>query len=166
MKTVKFDTTFGNFDIVATARVSDEIADALSNFGALQVWQRKPASAAEKEMAKYDKRPKDFERKSLSYSESGVAILKKSLQDVTFKLDDKVFKFSFDDAAITQHVPTEREGKFELERESYVRFMHEGLGAEKAYKVGYTGELGDGTFEGAPIGFLRAIAAWKRAQEV
>jgi hypothetical protein len=82
-------STFGNFGWTATADVTQEIADVLASKGLLQILQRSPASEAEKVLAGYEKRPKNFERKEIPFSEANSKTLAKYLgADVTLSDED------------------------------------------------------------------------------
>lgn len=161
MKTLNATSTFGNFQWKAQVEVDDNVADILAGLGLLQVMQRSPASAAEKEMAGYEKRPAGFKRDSIPFSEDNADILRAALETTTVDIgDDKAVELGAV-IEVSEYVPTEGNVKMTEEREAYAR------NASKleafAKKVGYQGsDLGDGTKDGAPVEFVRAIRAYSR----
>jgi hypothetical protein len=153
-------STFGNFSIEAEADVSDEQRDALASLGLLQVLQRSPASAAEKALAGYDKRPSGFKRDSIPFSEQNAETLEKALQ-APISIADGVEDVECA-VNVTEYVPTESDVKMPDERAAYAR--NAAQLPKLAAKVGYAGDVGDGSKENAPVEFLRAIRAWSKAQ--
>jgi hypothetical protein len=83
-------STFGNFGWEASLEVTQEIADILASKGLLQILQRSPASEAEKILAGYEKRPKDFERKDIPYNEANAKVLADKL-GAKHEIDEGVF---------------------------------------------------------------------------
>jgi hypothetical protein len=79
MNKVNAKSTFGNFKWTATAEVSDSERDVLADLGFLWIMQRTPSSNAEKAMAGYEKRPKDFKRASIEYSDEKAVQLQSEL---------------------------------------------------------------------------------------
>lgn len=162
---MKAESTFGNFKFTIDAEVSDTQRDALAQLGLLQLAQRSPATAAEKKMAGYDKRPAGFKRTSIAFSEENAAVLREALGKIKVPVgeDEKGNEITEDllcDVTVSEYVPGEgSEPKFASERAKYVQRAGEGKLEALAAGVGYDGDLGDGTAEGAPIEFLRAIRA-------
>ena len=160
MKTVKFNTTMGNFAVSAEGEVTDGQAEILSNFGALQVTQRVPFSNAEKRMAGYEKRPTGFKRNSIVYTEEQAAILESEVSK-PIEIADGV-TIQFDTVQVGEHVPNVV--KYARERAKYASKLADAVKLQAlADAVEYTGELGDGTSAGAPIPFLEAIKSWIEA---
>lgn len=79
MPILKCESTFGNFGWKASLDVTQEIADILASKGLLQILQRSPASEAEKKLAGYEKRPKDFERKMIPFNQANANVLSEYL---------------------------------------------------------------------------------------
>jgi hypothetical protein len=153
-------STFGNFSIAAEAEVDDAQRDYLASLGLLQLLQRSPASAAEKAMAGYDKRPSGFKRDSIPFNTDNAAVLTQELEK-PIKAEDGIAPIECA-VEVSEYVPAEADVKMNDERAAYAR---NGKQLEKlASKVGYEGALGDGTKENAPVEFLRAIRAWTKAQ--
>lgn len=90
MPILNCESTFGNFGWTATLDVSQEIANILASKGLLQILQRSPASEAEKKLAGYEKRPKDFERKEIPYSEANAQVLAELL-GAKHEIDEGIF---------------------------------------------------------------------------
>lgn len=162
MQTVKCESTFGNFKYVAEAEVSDEMAQVLASAGFLQIMQRSPASAAEKKLAGYEKRPEKFERKSISFSADNAKVLSDTLGEIEVEVGGKAVKVPVV-VEITEHeIGASKEPVLATERAQYA-----GKKGDKdklttmAAMVKYTGEIGDGTSENAPVEFLRAMKKWK-----
>lgn len=152
-------STFGNFAIAASADVSDEQRDALAALGLLQVLQRSPASAAEKALAGYDKRPTGFKRDSIPFNDENAFTLQAEMEK-PLEIGEGIDKLS-PAIEVSEYVPTEGKVLMTEERAAYER------NASKleafAKKVGYNGtDLGDGTKDGAPVEFVRAIRAYSR----
>lgn len=158
---------FGNFEWLAEAEVSDEMVSLLAPLGALQIAQRSPSTAAEKQMAGYDKRPLKFQRGSIPFSEADAETLRKHLSKLTFKVGegDAARECQFTaDVTVSEYVPTEADVKMADERKAYARNGEKNTLDKLAAKVGFAGEVGDGKSENAPVEFLRAIRAWAKAQ--
>lgn len=79
---LKTDSVFGNFAFAIEAEVGEKEVQLLASYGLLQIAQRSPASAAEKAMAGYEKRPTGFKRDSIAYGESAAAILREKLSAI------------------------------------------------------------------------------------
>jgi hypothetical protein len=166
---IKYGSVFGNYRWDAEANVSDELVSVLAPLGALQIGQRSPSTAAEKEMAGYEKRPKGFNRNTIPFSEAGASTLAKHLKTMRVEVgrnekDEPVYGTISADVTVTEYVPTEADVKMPDERAAYARNAKAGTLNALAEKVGFDGEVGDGTAENAPVEFLRAIRAWSKAQ--
>lgn len=90
MHNLKIRSTFGNYKFAGETKVTDEQLVILGGRGLLQEVQRSPATAAEKELAGYDKRPAGFKRTSIEYSEANAAVLAKHLGSFVLEADDTV----------------------------------------------------------------------------
>jgi hypothetical protein len=169
-KTIEYGSVFGNYKWSAVATIDDKLIDALLPLGALQVGQRSPSSAAEKEMAGYEKRPVKFNRAAgIPFSTEGAAILAKHLKTMRVEIgrnakDEPVYAELNADVNVEQYVPKEQDIVMADERAAYARRGKAGELEELAAKVNFDGEVGDGTAENAPVDFLRAIRAWSKAQ--
>jgi hypothetical protein len=168
MITLKCNSTFGNYAWTAEAEVEDNVRDVLASYGLLQVLQRSPASAAEKAMAGYEKRPDGFKRGNIPFDATNAQKLAKFLEsaEVETGRDDKgkaVMVTPEIAVTVTEYVPEEGGTKFAAERRLYVA---KAAKLDKlAALVGYDGEVGDGTADGAPEAFLTAIRAWTRSDD-
>lgn len=90
MPILNCESTFGNFKWVASVEVTEEVALTLASKGLLQILQRSPASEAEKKLAGYEKRPKDFERKMIPFNEANAQTLGEYL-GAKHEIDEGVF---------------------------------------------------------------------------
>ena len=160
---IKYGSVFGNYEWSASAEITPEIATLLAPLGALQIAQRSPSTAAEKAMAGYEKRPKGFTRTDIPFDSQKAEILKKAQSVLVIENGDKKIEVPVE-VEVTEHVETVQDVKMTDERNAYGRNGENRSLAVLAKKVGYTGELGDGTKSGAPIDFLRAIRAWSKEQ--
>lgn len=166
---IKYGSVFGNYRWDATADVTDDLVSVLAPLGALQIGQRSPSTAAEKEMAGYEKRPKGFNRNTIAFSPEGAETLAKHLRTMRVEIgrnekDEPVYANIYADVTVTKYVPTEADVKMSDERAAYARNAKADTLEKLAEKVGFDGEVGDGTAENAPVDFLRAIRAWSKAQ--
>lgn len=118
-------------------------------------------------MAAYEKRPKGFQRTTIPFSDGNAETLRKNLSKLTFKVGEgdaaKEYQFTAD-VVVEKYVPTEADIKMPDERAAYARNAKADTLDKLAEKVGFDGEVGDGTAENAPVDFLRAIRAWSKAQ--
>lgn len=166
----EISSTFGNFKFNLKAELTEKQTQVLATAGLLQIAQRSPATAAEKELAKYDKkRPEGFKRTDIPFSPEGAAVLKKHLSKLQVDVSDdetkEVLEDILVDVEVSEHVPGEgATPKFTREREIYVARAGENRLDELAAKVGYAGDTGDGTNDGAPVEFLRAMKAFIDAE--
>lgn len=161
---LKCNSRFGQFAFAVEAEVSEEQRDALAAAGLLQILQRSPATAAEKEMGwnGAKERPKDFKRdEAIPFSDAGCATLKKHLEAAVLEYDKngvEVKESLAIDASVTQHVGSKSEPKWKAEKEVWGRHATAGTLASLAAKVGYAGEHREG--EEAAVAFLAAIKAF------
>ena len=145
----------------AETEVSQEQLEILGGFGLLQILQRSPMSKAEKALAGYEKRPAGFKRDSIPFNEENAGKLAKVLSEpIEIAEGNKVECV----VNVTEYVPTEADVKMPDERAAYARNAKADTLDALATKVGFDGEVGDGTAENAPVDFLRAIRAWSKAQ--
>jgi hypothetical protein len=158
-KIIKFGSVFGNYKWNAEAEITDGMIDVLLAAGCLQFGQRSPSTAAEKEMAGYEKRPKGFSRDSIPFSETGAKTLEKHIG--SFEIAEGVTLEST--VTVEQYFGAETaESKYTAERAKYVQ--RKDTLDKLAKAVGYDGPVGDGTADNAPKEFLVAIRAWVKAQ--
>lgn len=167
MKTYKAESQFGNFQWKAEAEVSEQMADVLAGLGLLWVLQRSPSSAAEKKMAGYEKRPDKFKRNSIPFNAENAELLRKALESAEVEVGrddkDKAITEKLEIAvSVEEYVPTVADVKMDDERNAYERNAAD-LKA-LADKIAYTGDLGSGKRDEAPIPFLRALNTWATAQ--
>jgi hypothetical protein len=159
-------STFGNFAIEAEAEVSEAQRDYLANLGLLQVLQRSPASAAEKALAGYDKRPSGFKRDSIPFNEANAEKLIAAMEaPIEFKENgEEVIPAISCSVVATEYVPSVADVKMTDERNAYARHGKAGDLQSFAKTVGYDGAVGDGVAENAPVEFLRAIRRYVNEQ--
>lgn len=165
---IKYGSVFGNYKWEAIAEIDEKLVPVLCSLGALQLGQRTPSSAAEKEMDGYDKRPAKFERKSIPFSEEGAAILAKHLEGMKVEIgrDEKDAPiFATIEAAVTveKYEGSTTDVVMKEEREAYARRTDDEGRKALAKLVDYSGELGDGTKENAPVEFIRAIRRYSQS---
>lgn len=80
------NVTIGNFQYDGDIEVTEEVEQALLKQGALRVLQGAPSGAWEKSLAypgDKEKRPKDFNRKSIGFSEEAAAALEAAYKAAT-----------------------------------------------------------------------------------
>lgn len=154
-------STFGNFSIVVEAEVDEAQRDILAGLGLLQVLQRSPASAAEKKLAGYEKRPSGFKRDSILFTEENALTLANTMSEPIEIAEGVKITPAI---TVSEYVPTEADVKMADERRAYARNGEKNTLDKLAAKVGFAGEVGDGKSENAPVEFLRAIRAWAKAQ--
>lgn len=146
--------TFGNFLVEVTldeSVIAGAIPPSLVGYildGCTQKLQRKPASAVEKALAGYVKRPAAFKRDSIPFSAKGVAMLEASMGEAVSDVAT---------VSVSEYVASVTDAKYTYEK---------GLIAEKvgaggsvaaiASKVGFEGET-DGENDGFSTEFLRAL---------
>lgn len=164
---IKYGSVFGNYRWDASVEITPEQAALLAPLGALQVAQRSPSTAAEKEMAGYEKRPKGFTRTQIPFSTEGAEVLRKHQSVLEIPIGEdangKVQTVKLNaTVGVEQYFGTEADVKMTDERNAYARNAEAGKLEQLAKKVGYTGDLGDGAAVEAPVEFLRAIRAWSK----
>lgn len=186
MTTLKINTTFGNFKVVGHTEVDEEVLDVLAEAGALQVLQRSPATAAEKELAGYDKkRPEGFKRTDIPFSAANAAVLEKHLSKVKVVGDsttdaegkevagkEYVLDFLLE---IAEHVPNSgAEPKFKAEKD-FVKLYLSSNGGKLSTGAARTVESFAGN-RGIEVGadtaaweddgeFLARVREWKKAED-
>lgn len=162
MKTVKTKSNAGQFGFSASAEVTEEQYAILANAGWLQVLQRTPATTAEKTLAGYEKRPAGFKRNSIDFTPERAEIFHEIFSKPVEIAEGVMITAT--EVEVTKHDLTTADVVMKDERVAYARNAKDGTLDVAAKKVGYEGELGDGTAENAPVEFLRAIRAWKIEQ--
>lgn len=158
---IKYGSVFGNYRWDASVEITPEVAALLAPLGALQVAQRSPSTAAEKEMAGYEKRPKGFTRTDIPFSTELAEVLRKHQSVLVVPNGDESIKLNVD-CTVEQYFGTEVDVKMTDERNAYARNAESGKLTQLAKKVGYVGDLGEGAAAEAPVEFLRAIRAWSK----
>lgn len=147
MTQLKCESTMGNFNFKAATEVSDEVLVILANMGLLQVLQRSPVTTAEKRMAGYEKRPKDFKRASIDFNEVNAAILAEELgKAVAYgepaKEGDKAPEFPLTIVTeVIQHFPGEGAEPAFAEEKKFLTFWLDRSG--EGFKK-HGGKLSDG----------------------
>lgn len=165
---LKTKSTFGNFAFALTALVSEEQRDALAVAGLLQLAQRSPASKAEKALGGFEKRPKDFKRTDIAFSEESAKKLKGFFEDVKITIgdgEDAKEQTMAIEAVVSEYVPGEgSEPKFVDEKKVVAAKNGDATAlGTLAEKVGFEyEEESELTVEN--IGFLRAIRAHLKAR--
>lgn len=166
---IETSSTFGNFDWNATFNVPDSLIPVLCSLGILQVMQRQPSSAAEKQLAGYEKRPEGFKRTSIPFTDENAETLKNALKQIQIETgrDEKGAKIlqslTADSINVVEHVVEERGSTYAAERAKYAEKKSEAELRKLAKAVGYDGDIGTVGGE-APEDFLKAIRSWVRAQ--
>lgn len=165
---IKYGSVFGNFKWEAESDIPDALIPTLCMLGALQVAQRTPSSIAEKALAGYDKRPTGFKRDSIAFSETNANTLASFLESMKVETgrnekDEPIFATI--DAAVTveEYSGSTADVKMVEERAAYARRKDDAGRKELATLVGYTGDLGDGTADNAPVEFIRAIRKYSQS---
>lgn len=166
---IQYGSVFGNFKWVAESDIPDSLVPMLCALGALQVGQRTPSSTAEKALAKYEKRPTGFKRDSIPFSEENAEILASNLRSMKVETgrnekDEPIFATIIAEVVVEQYEGSTADVKMTDERNAYARNGAANKLSKLAEKVRFTGEVGDGKAENAPVEFLRAIRAWAKAQ--
>lgn len=166
---IKYGSVFGNYKWLATAEVSESLVAALVPLGALQIGQRGPSTSAEKAMAGYEKRPKGFNRTSIPFDSDKAEILAKNLRSMKVEIgrnekDEPIYETLTASVTVEEYIPTAADVVMADERAAYARNGKAETLDKLAEKVGFDGEVGDGTSENAPVEFLRAIRSWSKAQ--
>lgn len=118
---VQIKSTFGNFAYSVIAEVSDAQRDAMAAFGLLQIAQRKPATAAEKELgwAGAKKRPEGFKRTDIEFSEANALVLKKHLEAAKLEIgegDSAKEESLLLEVQVSEYVPEKAEVKWKEEK--------------------------------------------------
>lgn len=188
MHTLKTTSTFGNFRFTAEAEATDEQLLVLAEAGLLQLMQRSPATAAEKELAGYgDKRPKDFKRNSIDFSEASAAILAKHLGKVVVEADGTTGEDGKEVAGaksdlnilveVVEHVPNSgAEPKYKAEKDFVKLYLGSNGGklasGESRTAVSFASNRGITVPEGFDAAawedsteFLTAVREWKKAED-
>lgn len=169
--TIEYGSVFGNFKWNAYAEIDAKLIPVLCALGALQVAQRTPSSAAEKELAGYDKRPVGFKRDSIPYSDDNADTLGSYFREMKVEIgrdekDAPIFAVVNAEVTTAKYEGSTTDVVMKEERAAYARNA-KGEGKFKslealAVEVGYDGELGDGTAENAPVAFIRAIKDYSK----
>lgn len=188
MHTLNVTSTFGNFRFTAEAEATDEQLIELGKAGLLQLLQRSPATAAEKELAGYgDKRPKEFKRNSIDFSEANAAILAKHLGKVVVEADSTVDADGKEVAGaksdlmvlveVAEHVPNSgAEPKYKAEKDFVKLYLGSNGGklasGEPRTATSFAGNRGIEIPEGFDAAawedsteFLTAVREWKKAED-
>lgn len=171
-------STFGNFTYKATALgLSESIAAALIVAGLTQTLQRSPASAAEKEIAGYEKRPEKFSRRDdpkMAFSKESADILAKHLSKVKVEVgrnekDEPVYEELELIVEVSENTgsggpayATERKAIAQVAVDDPAKGTAAERVAKLAAKVGYEGDTEGVGADNAPDEFLAAIRAFMR----
>lgn len=149
MMTTTIEWTFGNFDITVALRadIGEGTASAMVLAAAgLNILQRGVASAAEKALAGYEKRPEGFQRNSLAYSEANAGKLEDAFTG-KFNLNPKgkpEVWLEYTCTGVTEHeVGGTKESKFTEEKATIRKWLT--LSPEemttKLTKIGFKGSV-------------------------
>jgi hypothetical protein len=164
MKITTPNTNFGYFGWKASADVSDKLVAFFAGLGLLQLLQRSPATNAEKKLAGYEKRPKNFERSSIEYNDANAAtftkVMSAVLEIVDGTGDEKVKLGTLTPVIESWYHPLGEtaEPVYAEEKKIVQRHIDSGdVSKWNVEKVGYEGR--DLTIEN--VEFLRKVKAWK-----
>lgn len=151
--------TFGNFLVkieLDASVVANAVPESLLGYildGCTQRLQRKPASAVEKALAGYEKRPTAFKRDSIAFSAKGVSLLEAGMGEAIADVAT---------VSVTEYVPNTTEAKYGYERAQ----LRESLAMPGktieaiAERAKFTGEVFDEEgFDGYSTEFLQAVRA-------
>ena len=154
MVNLNCNSTFGNFKWEASVSVTEEQAEVLASKGLLQILQRSPASEAEKSLGSYEKRPANFERKSIPFNDENATRLSKFLGNSVEIAEGVEITPT---VKVTEHVIGEAVApKFTDEKKAVQRHIDAKDVQAFATKVGFKGE---GALDTENLEFLRAIRA-------
>lgn len=157
---LKTSSVFGNFAFAMTAEVGEKEVELLASYGLLQIAQRSPASAAEKAMAGYAKRPAGFKRDSIAYGEAAAEILREKLSTIALEGNGDISC----NVTVTEYVP---EAAAPTKVDVEIAGRHESQGDLESWlktKCNYTGNTHDDDGEYHPA-MLAAVRAVRRAAE-
>jgi hypothetical protein len=161
MKTVKCGSTFGNFQWTGHAEVTDEQAEILQNLGALQVMQRSPSSRAEKTLGKYEKRPDNFKRNSIEFSEANAKTLASELSKPVEIADGVEISFTIDEVKFYE-IGKGTEPKYVEEKAIIARHVKDGDFLDWLREtVGFSDDF-DGNHPTEDTKVLAAVKAYKQ----
>jgi hypothetical protein len=158
MPQVKASSTFGNYKWFANAEITNEQAQVLQDLGFLWVMQRSPSSKAEKSMAGYEKRPDNFKRSMIEFSNEGVKQLSRLL-GAPVEIDEDVPNITPVISKVEFHEIGKGAEPVYADEKKVVAKHRDGKTLVKlAEKVGYTG---DGELDESNVEFLKSIKAFK-----
>lgn len=160
-------STFGNFKYEINAEVTPEQRDALAIAGLLQIAQRKPATAAEKELGwgGAKKRPEGFKRTDIEFSAEAAATLKKHLEAGKLEIgegDDAKEEALLLDVVVTEYSPEKAEVKWKEEKAILARKSGDAEFEALAKRVGYVKP--EGGWSKDDVEFCKAIRVYTKAQ--
>jgi hypothetical protein len=161
MKKVNAKSTFGNFKWVASAEVSDAQLDILADLGFLWVMQRTPSSNAEKTLAGYEKRPKDYKRSMIPFSDDNAAKLR-SLLSEKVEIADGVAIAPMIQSVLFHEIGAGVEPKYKDEKEIVQR--HIDAKDIVTWAVDAVGFTGAGDLDTENVQLLEAVKAYKKAR--
>lgn len=165
---IQVNSTFGNFAYAITAEVTEAQRDALAIAGLLQIAQRKPATAAEKELGwgGAKKRPEGFKRTDIEFSAEAAATLKKHLEAGKLEIgegDDAKEEALLLDVTVTEYSPEKAEVKWKEEKAILARKTTDAEFETLASKVGYKRAEGV-AWSKEDVEFCKAIRVYTKAQ--
>lgn len=165
---IQTNSTFGNFSYAITAEVTEAQRDALAVAGLLQIAQRKPATAAEKELgwAGAKKRPEGFKRTDIAFTPEAADVLRKHLEAGKLEIgegDDAKEESLLMTVTVTEYSPEKAEVKWKEEKAILARKKTPEEFAALAAKVGYKRAEGV-AWSVEDLEFCKAIRAYTKAQ--
>jgi hypothetical protein len=167
MKITTPNTNFGFYGWNATAEVSDNLMVVLAGLGLLQLLQRSPATEAEKTLAKYEKRPKGFQRSSIEHNPTNEGIFKKIMSKALEITQGEEGKEGYAKHSITPLINTwyhplgaTAEPVYAEEKKIILRHINDkkDVVTWATDTVGFTGA---GDLDTENLEFLKAVKAWK-----
>jgi hypothetical protein len=166
MKITTPNTNFGFFGWRAVAEVGQELLVYLAGLGLLQLLQRSPSTDAEKALAKYEKRPKGFNRSSIEHNPTNEGIFQKIMSKALEIVQGEEGKPGYQKFNITPVIETwyhplgaTAEPVYAEEKKIVQRHLDKkDIVTWASDTVGFTGE---GDLDVENVEFLKAVKAWK-----
>ena len=165
---VNTNWNIGQFDVTLTANVDAETQARLASLGLRYLGQRN--SEVDKILGGFEKnsegklvRRSNFKRNEVEFSETLRDALAASFATLTLPKaegEEEAPTLAATVAIDRYEGGGKAEIKYAGERKAYARHGVAGDLPAFAEKIGYEGEVGDGTAENAPVEFLRAIKAY------
>lgn len=156
----------GRFNVALESEVTADVRDMLAGFGLRFLGQRN--SEVDKILGGFvtnakgkQERIKGFKRNEVAFTPELAGKLADSFAELGLPDSEATVKAI---AIVGESTVEAADVKMPDERAAYARNAKASTLNKLAEKVGFDGEIGDGTAENAPVDFLRAIKAWSKAQ--